>query len=189
MVHIPAFCNNCGAAFNSGIELDYCRNITISVGQVGPCPRCGSMGSVEETVYSVVGNVIEILAAPKQTKESLQKLSQILRGAAHEEESPEVIASKINEEVPELSVISKYIPKNATELVAWLTFTLLAIQTIYLLGEDEQPDINIIFNQAVEQSMEPKNYYPFKPQKPPSRNSLCPCESGKRYKQCCGKTI
>ena len=190
MVHIPAFCDNCGAAFNSGIVVENCRNISLSGNRSGPCPRCGSMGSVIDGVFNVAGDVIEILSAPQRTIESLQKLTQILKVAAQDKETSEEITNKINEQVPELTSVSKFIPKNATELVAWLTFILLAIQTINQLTKDETPDVTIILNHAVEQSMEPKNYYPFsQPKIPQSRNRPCECGSGKRFKHCCGKII
>jgi len=148
------------------------------------------MGSVIDGVFNVVGDVIEILSAPQRTIESLNKLSNIFKEAANKNETSEEIATKIHEQVPELSPIARYMPKNATELVAWLTFVLLAMQTISQLGKDETPDINIILNQAVEQSMEPKNYYPFRSQVvPPTRNSPCFCGSNKKYKHCCGISI
>jgi len=190
MVHIPAFCDSCGAAFGSGIVVENCRNITFSGNRSGPCPRCGSMGSVIDGVFNVVGDVIEILSAPQRTVESLNKLSNIFREAAKEKDSTEQITEKINEQVPELSLITRYIPKNATELVAWLTFILIAMQTINQFSKDDSPDINIILNQSVEQSMEPQNYYPFNQQAiPPTRNSPCSCGSKKRYKHCCGLSI
>ncbi len=190
MVHIPAFCDNCGAAFNSGIVIDNCSNITLSENRSGPCPRCGSMGSVIDGVFNVVGDVIEILSAPQSTHNSLQKLSDILKSAAKEKQTPEELSKNISKQVPELSSLSKYVPKNATELIAWLTFILLAIQTINQLGEDETPDVTIILNRSIEQSMQPKNYYPFvEPEVPPSRNSSCTCGSGKRFKHCCGNLI
>ncbi len=189
MVHIPAFCDNCGAAFNSGIVVNNCRNLTLSGNRSGPCPRCGSMGSVIDGVFNVAGDVIEILSAPQRTLDSLNRLSQVLRTAATEKQSPDEIARNIEAKAPEYSSISKYIPKNATELVAWLTLIFLAIQTINQLGKDEPPNVNIILNQSVEQSMDPRNYYPFSHPVPRSRNSPCPCGSGKRYKHCCGKSI
>lgn len=190
MVNIPAFCDICGAAFPSGFAFENCRNIHLQGNKSGPCPRCGGMGSVIDGVFDIAGDVIKILAAPKRTIESLQKLSELLKEAAVKKQSAEDISSKIEKELPEYSSIAKYIPKNATELVAWLTLILVAIQTINNLGKDEAPDINIILNQSVEQSVEQKNYYPFViPETPPSRNSPCPCGSGKRYKHCCGKAI
>jgi uncharacterized protein YecA (UPF0149 family) len=147
------------------------------------------MGSVIDGVFNVAGDVIEILSAPQRTVDSLQRLSEILKAATTQKQSAEEIAKNIEKKAPEFNSISRYIPKNATELVAWLTLILLAIQTINQLGKDETPDINIILNQSIEQSMDPRNYYPFAQPIPPSRNAPCPCGSGKRYKHCCGKAI
>jgi len=190
MVNIPAFCDTCGAAFPSGFALENCSNVHLSGNKSGPCPRCGGMGSVPDGVFNVTGNVIEILSAPNRTFQQLSALSEILKSAASGKKSSEEIAKEIEDKVPVLSPVAKYMPKNATELVAWLTFILLAIQTINHLGDDDAPDVNIILNQSVEKSMRPENYYPFAiPQTPNSRNAPCPCGSGKRYKHCCGKAI
>lgn len=188
MVLIPAFCDNCGAAFSSGIAVENCSNITLSGNRSGPCPRCGGMGSVIDGVFNVVGDVVEVLSAPQSTIESLNKLTQLLKKAAQEKETPEEISNNINEDIPELSEITRFLPKNATELVAWLTFILLATQIIIQLGKEENPNTQIIINQSIEQSMQQNNFYPFKQLAvPQSRNSLCNCGSGKRYKHCCGK--
>ncbi|MBU2570355.1 MAG: SEC-C domain-containing protein [Gammaproteobacteria bacterium] len=190
MVNIPAFCDTCGASFPSGFAFENCSNVHLSGNKSGPCPRCGGMGSVPDGVFNITGNVIEILSAPTRTIEQLTVLSKILKIAASSKKSPEEIAKEIEDKVPDLSLIAKYIPKNASELVAWLTFILLAIQTINQLGKDDVPDVNVILNQSVEQSMRPENYYPFViPQAPISRNAPCPCGSGQRYKHCCGKAI
>jgi len=130
MVLIPAFCDNCGAAFSSGIAVENCANITLSGNRSGPCPRCGGMGSVIDGVFNVVGDVIEILSAPQSTIESLNKLTHILKKAAQEKNTSEEIEKNINTNVPELSGVTKYLPKSPTDLVAWLTFILLATQTI-----------------------------------------------------------
>jgi len=190
MVNIPAFCDTCGAAFPSGFAFENCSNVHLSGNKSGPCPRCGGMGSVPDGVFNFAGNVIEILSAPNRSIEQLTALSEILRSAAGSKKSSEEIAKEIEDKVPELSSVANYMPEKATELVAWLTFILLAIQTINQLGSNDSPGVNIILNQTVEQSMRPENYYPFViPKAPNSRNFPCPCGSGKRYKQCCGKAI
>lgn len=189
MVNIPAFCDSCGAAFPSGFAFENCTNVQLTGNKSGPCPRCGGMGSVPDGVFNFTENVIEILSAPNRTIEQLSALSAILKSAASDKKSSDEIAKEIEDKVPDLSPIARFMPKNATELVAWLTFVLLAIQTINQLGEDDSPDVTIILNQSVEESMKPENYYPFEAPSPPSRNAPCPCGSGKRYKHCCGMVI
>jgi len=187
MVLIPAFCNNCGAAFSSGIAVENSRNISLSGNLSGPCPRCGGMGRVIDGVFNVVGDVIEILSAPQRTIDSLNQLTKILRQAAAENQTAEEISKNIDAKAPEFSKISKYIPKNATELVAWLTLILLSAQTISQLSQDDKPDVQIILNQSIEQSMDQNNFYPsIQPESPQRRISPCNCGSGKRYKHCCG---
>lgn len=188
-MNIPAFCDFCGAAFPSGliVENSYIKS---SRSKSGPCPRCGGMGTVIEGLFHVTGEAIEILAAPTTTIDQLQKLKGIIKYAAANKKSSDEIAQDIEKEIPEISEISRYIPKSPSELVAWLSLILLAIQTISQLSEDDTPEVQIILNQSIQQSVDPKNYYPFNiPKAPPSRNAPCPCGSGNRYKHCCGKPI
>ena len=138
MVNIPAFCDTCGAAFPSGFAFENCSNVHLSGNKSGPCPRCGGMGSVPDGVFNFTENVIEILSAPSRTIEQLATLSEILKSAARGKKSSEEIAKEIEEKVPDLSPVAKYIPKNAAELVAWLTFVLIAIQTINQLVTDDE---------------------------------------------------
>ncbi len=192
MVHIPAFCDSCGAVFGSGIVVENCVNVSLSGNRSGPCPRCGGMGSVIDGLFNVTENVIEILSAPERTRTQLKALTGILQSAANGSAPLGDIAAQIKETVPELSEVARFLPKTSTELVAWLTLILLAIQTISDIGEEEKPSTTVILNQVIEQSMQQHNYYPSV--KPPSpkrqgRNSFCDCGSGVKYKRCCGKSI
>ncbi|WP_160164262.1 SEC-C domain-containing protein [Marinobacter santoriniensis] len=148
------------------------------------------MGSVLDGVFNITGSVIEVLSAPSRTTEQLKVLSEILQSAVASEKEADEIASEIQSKAPSLGAIARFIPKNSTELVAWLTFVLLAIQTLMQMDEKEAPDVNLILNQSVEQSMNPKNYYPYRPAPDTlTRNAPCPCGSGERYKRCCGRGI
>jgi len=189
MVNIPAICEACGAAFPSGFAFENCRNIGLFGNSSGPCPRCGGMGRVLDGVFNITADTIEILLAPEVTHSQLDRLANILKHAAKNSVDADKLATELAEKLPELS-LGNYIPKNATELIAWLTFILLAIQSISQLTKDDRPDINVILNQSIDQSMQPQNYYPLpKQDEPTRRNSICECGSRKRYKHCCGTLL
>jgi hypothetical protein len=65
MPNLPAICDDCGTMFPSGFVMENCTNISLSGNKSGPCPSCGGMGSIPDGVFNVLGNVIEILDAPK----------------------------------------------------------------------------------------------------------------------------
>ncbi|MDO6501213.1 SEC-C metal-binding domain-containing protein [Photobacterium sanguinicancri] len=198
MPAIPAFCDTCGTAFPSGFFMENCTDISLRGCKSGPCPKCGGQGSVPDGVFNVIGNVIEILDAPRKTIEQLTKYSKVLHEARANNLSREEVKAKIDKEVPELSGISSYLPKTRTELYAFLTLLLTFFATVSPLLKDskESPDINLIINNTVEQVISQQgNKSVQQESKPeikferPSRNELCYCGSDKKYKNCCGEVI
>ncbi|MFC1502977.1 SEC-C metal-binding domain-containing protein [Pseudomonadota bacterium] len=192
---IPAFCDDCGTAFSSGIFMENCTNVSLGGNKSGPCPNCGGMGSVPDGVFNVIGNVIDIIDAPRKTVEQLSRYVKVLHEARAQNLSREDVKSKIDKDIPELSGISSYLPKTRTELYAFLA---LLISLFTVLKEDPKPqDINIMINNTVEQMMiqqqkelsvatEKQSKFEFER---PSRNALCTCGSGSQYKNCCGEII
>lgn len=193
MPAIPAFCDNCGTAFPSGFFMDNCAEVTMTGCKSGPCPKCGSQGSVPDGVFRIMGNVIKILDAPRKTVEQFAKYTMVLHQARAENLDREQVKARIEEELPELSGLSSYLPKTRTELYAFLTLLLAFIATVApMLKDDENEDVNIIINNTVEQvyQFSPSAIQPPKVKFPtPSRNDVCPCGSAEKYKFCCGQVI
>ncbi|MFQ5585475.1 MAG: SEC-C metal-binding domain-containing protein [Thermodesulfobacteriota bacterium] len=196
MPHIPAFCDNCGAAFSSGIVIENSLNVTLSGNKSGPCPACGSMGTIPDGVFTVTGNIIKLLAGPQRTIEQLQHLARVISDARKYVKEPNTTANKIKLEAPELSSIVDALPKTRSELYSFLTVILMAIGVVIAVygsykdrepTEDEiQKMIDQSIKQAIEESKSPKVLQPYKEKPKPGRNTPCPCGSGKKYKKCCG---
>ncbi|EIK0774875.1 SEC-C metal-binding domain-containing protein [Vibrio harveyi] len=191
---IPAFCDSCGTPFSSGFYFENCTEISMTGCKSGPCPKCGGQGSIPDGVFNVIGNVIEILDAPRKTVEQFARYTRVLHEAREQKLSREEVKTKIEEEVPELSGISSYLPKTRTELYAFITLLLTFIATVAPLLQDKsaETDINIIINNTVEQiyNQSINNTEPPKTQfSTPSRNDFCTCGSDKRFKNCCGQVI
>lgn len=202
MPMIPAFCDNCGTAFPSGIFAENCVNLTMSGNRSGPCPECGGMGSVPDGVFNILGSVIEIINAPIRTLEQLQKYSKILQEAKDNKLSKEEVKEKIDKEIPELASISQFLPKTRSELyiVLGLIVSSIACATPFIKGDNTVSEIQVekMINNSIERvlleqkikSLEKENNILKGTQyETPFRNSVCVCGSGKRYKQCCGKLI
>ena len=185
---IPAFCDNCGAAFSSGFFLDNCTNITLSGNKSGPCPRCGGMGSVPDGVFNVIGGVIEQIGVIRSKTETLNKVVAILNSAAETKVSSQQLAQSIRKETPELSSLADVLPKTRVELYAFITL-LLAIIAFVISQSDDDFDAQDLLERALDRSMQPQYYIPYGNPKVETRNSVCTCGSGNRYKHCCGKMI
>ncbi len=188
---VPAFCDTCGTPFPSGFSFENATNITLSGNKSGPCPKCGGMGHIPDGVFNFIGSTIEILSAPQRTVEELSRLAQILHDAKSRQQSTEQVATKIKEELPELSSIADLLPKNRGELYGFLAVILAAIQ---LFTQSPKPSQNITINvsQVIEQTLanapteKPKPQVSI-PSKKVGRNDPCPCGSGIKYKKCHGK--
>jgi hypothetical protein len=190
MTKVPAFCDNCGAIFPSGFDLSG-QNITLFGNKSGPCPRCGSMGHIPDGVYNVINNTIEILSAPEWTIDELNRFAQILREAQRQAATQEEIDNRIKNEIPGLSGLAKLLPKNRSELYAFLTLILTVIQ-LRTTQPNNQPTFNITVNQVIQQvylqapTSEELTQHSLKRIEKPGMNDHCPCGSGKKYKKCCG---
>ncbi|RIH71517.1 hypothetical protein BJG01_06905 [Vibrio splendidus] len=191
---IPAFCDSCGTPFPSGFYFENCSEISMKGCKSGPCPKCGNQGSIPDGVFNVIGNVIEILDAPRKTLEQFAKYTKVLHDAREQKLSREEVKTKIEQEVPELSGISSYLPKTRTELYAFITLLLTFFTMVapLLQGKSSDQDINIIINNTVEQIYNQQLNEKDEPVTKfltPSRNEYCPCGSKNKYKYCCGQII
>jgi len=80
------------------------------------------------------------------------------------------------------------LPKTRVELYAFITL-LLAIIAFVISQSDDDFDAQDLLERALDRSMQPQYYIPYGNPKVETRNSVCTCGSGNRYKHCCGKMI
>jgi hypothetical protein len=192
-LHIPAFCDTCGAVFPSGIVAENATNMALVGNRAGPCPVCGGVGHIPDGVFNFVGNTIEILSAPRRTIDELSRLTKILREAREKKEAPEAVAQKIRDELPDLAGLADLLPRTRAELYAFLA---LIVAVIALLSQgDRSPNTttNVTVNQTINQAfIETEKSAKPQPKQEQStkkigRNLPCPCGSGKKFKKCCGR--
>jgi len=188
MPNIPAFCDNCGAMFSSGIFVDNCLNLTLSNNKSGPCPKCGSIGHIPDGVFNIIGNTIQILSAPDRTIDELRRLAEIFKQARKTNKEPKEVAETIERELPKLTSIMQFMPANRAEWYAFVALVLAAVQ-IYLAAspppnQASSPATSVIINQVIEQTIVNERSIRATPHQ--GRNEQCACGSGKKYKKCCG---
>lgn len=155
-INLPAFCDNqkCGAIFPSGFMINKAMNIKLQGNKSGPCPHCGSMGSIPDGVFNFVESTIEIISAPQHTIEELGKLSKIITEAIKNRESNQTIAEKIEKKIPSFSSINEIIIGVGGGLLLFLQIinTVIEIE-IKISSQNSTTPItinqNIIVNQAI----------------------------------------
>ena len=188
---VPAFCNNCGTAFDSGFFVVNSTNVSFAGNMSGPCPKCGGMGHVPDGVFNFIGNTIEILSAPERTITELLSLAKIIKEARAKSETKDQVATRIKKELPALSLLAKILPENKNELYGFLSVVLAAL-ALYTQSPDmpsTQTTINItqIIETVVVEGKKEAVQSPQAASSPKQgRNELCNCGSGIKYKKCCG---
>lgn len=72
----------------------------------GPCPSCGSMGTIPDGLYDVFGEFIRILALSSRSATSLERLASLLRSAQEQRLDSEATATAIENETPEFAELA-----------------------------------------------------------------------------------
>lgn len=204
MPEMPAFCNNCGTVFGSGLVFENCSHITLKGNSAGPCPNCGGFGHIPDGVFDVTGNAIRLISGTLKTVEQLMQLSSILVNAQKERKTKEQVSEEIQKEVPDLKSFASMLPQTRNELYSFLTIILTAIGLIIACialsnnNSISEHEIQKMINQSIQESIQrpaektniapdQRDYQIYTQKKKQGRNDLCSCGSGKKYKKCCLK--
>ncbi|WP_287032975.1 hypothetical protein [Methylophilus sp.] len=153
MPDVPAFCNRCGTAFPSGLSFNNSYNIKIRNVISGPCPKCGAMGTVPDGVFNFIDDTIEILSAPQTTIDDLHRLSEIIEQAKRFKYSAAYLSAQIEQEVPNLISLRSFLPKDATQLAAYLA-VLVSIIALIVTSQSNGTNVSITINNVIEKTME-----------------------------------
>ncbi|MBF4692021.1 hypothetical protein [Fusibacter ferrireducens] len=129
-MHMPAFCDNCGAIFKSGFEFENCRLISLRGNKSGPCPSCGGMGHIPDGVFNFLDGTIELLSGPYVSQMELERLSSVIRASIKNKEDINQIQERIENESGEVSKLADLLPHSRSELYAFLTLILVIIQIL-----------------------------------------------------------
>ena len=124
MPRAPAVCDSCQFVFPSIVPLG--TNTTFQNVTASPCPKCGGKGSIPDGTYSAIDGVITAVATSKISRDQLARLLVIVRSQS----SGSTIAQQIESEVPEGSVLARYIPENASQLAAYLAILVALLTTV-----------------------------------------------------------
>lgn len=199
MPTLPAICDQCGTLFPfSGLDLPGTK-ISIKGSKAGPCPRCGSEGSIPDGLYSSISASLTLLQA--RTVDELERLQRLLQDATKDKAAtqPE-LSNKIKTEIPELQGLRDLLPRKRSELYTFIMMLMAALTLIINLMKSGQPvkvDIHDVinnFNYGQAESVKPPVRATPEPKPLPKiahakkklgRNDPCHCNSGKKYKKCC----
>ncbi|WP_159078687.1 hypothetical protein [Orrella marina] len=108
MANLPAFCDNCGTVFNSGIAGSGSSMITISNCKAGPCPVCGSMGTVPDGAFNLQEHLVTVLSGPASTHERFMRLKAVLEQAKAANKSAEETIKSVEAVDPTIGKLARF---------------------------------------------------------------------------------
>lgn len=140
-MNVPAFCENCGAVFPSGLFVQGV-GVTLSHNATS-CPGCGQMAWLIDGEFTIIGNTLEILSAPALTVEILRRIvsSQVQARQSHQE--PPDLASQLAEVDPEAAARLKELGVPSHLLV----FILIVAILLKSCGLTTTVDVNRLIDQ------------------------------------------
>lgn len=157
MARVPAVCDSCGRVFPSSFALGGVGNVLQDC-KAGPCPHCGSLGSIPNGVYSAISETVLALAASRIQAPHIQRLLNIAKSAVSAQADPAEVAEHVRSDLPELSSLADALPKTRSELYAFLAVIILFLTLLYktLTKPDppsvSMPQVNVFIEQVMEKS-------------------------------------
>jgi hypothetical protein len=192
--HIPAICDTCGTAFPSGIVMGPESSVTMVGNKAGPCPNCGGMGRIPDGFYKSVNNALHLITKVRET-EQLRGLQVLLEKAQRDNLSRNELSHAIETTAPAFGALRELLPNDRSELYNFVSMILAALALLVSLftsrPDAPAPSVTQIFNTISSQGASQGNGVKrqrLRESKKQHRNAPCACGSGKKYKQCCGKS-
>ena len=179
---VPAFCNDCGSVFRSGLTVESPASDVPADQPECRCPACGGSGHIPDGILDFVENTIAIFSGQQRSVDELSRLAQVLYQARMTTQSPEEVVDTIRGTVPEFSGMADLLPQSPADLPGFIALTASVIAFSLQGAQDESARAPLTVAQTIDRVFrETTSALGIK------RNDLCPCGSGKRYKRCCGK--
>jgi hypothetical protein len=133
---VPAFCDNCGAIFPSGIEVADGQQGVYFEGNRARCPVCGHWARTPDGLFNFTATAVEVLQAPDRTVEDLRRFEAVLRDLRERGASGEEVRETLRRETPSLA---NFLPQNRTEMLQYIAILIAALQLLLTAP----PDIDI----------------------------------------------
>jgi uncharacterized protein YchJ len=199
----------------SGFNFSGSGNLVIHMtnSKVGPCPKCGSMGNIPDGIYKYKDYLLSFIDGPSESFEILSKTKIILE--YHHKNSQNTTKQDIINEIetisPKVAEIVKRIPPTSHRLT-WFAIAIAAVDMLINIQQAYFDKVEKVDNKKIEEMfiqtlLEENNEIKKKNIELDSlrrdaliknkirkyaiaskigRNDPCPCNSGKKYKNCCG---
>lgn len=185
-----AFCSNqyCNNVFLSAIQVQgNFKDLVISK-NIEFCQMCGAQASGVEGVFDIVGDVYEFKSGPLETIGKLENIARILRHAKEARLSQAEVLSQVDSVSPDvggkfrawINGLSVFEWMSVIDFLLMIAMSAIAVQQAYFKVETPAVSHTSIVNQTfINKTVNIGKVVQ-------GRNEPCACESGKKYKKCCG---
>lgn len=143
MTAIPAICDNCSTIFPSAFGIEQSFGLELNNCKSGPCPVCGSDGTVPNGSYSEFNNFLSVVKV--DAGEDLDKLFSILTNLQiNPQISLNEIENEIENQTPQYSgivqLIADIIKKNNITPAVAISFLMTLFGLCYPIYQDLNDD-------------------------------------------------
>jgi hypothetical protein len=123
MATIPVICDdpNCGTLWGSTNFIGgEASGVILAGNKVGPCPRCGGVGSVPDGEFDLIEDTLEVVRSADLPRDVLQQLIDVMQAHASGNASDADVIEQVESTAPSLaSVVRDYLAKS--DPASWLT--------------------------------------------------------------------
>lgn len=155
---LPAICDNCKNVFASSIVGGPGVTMTVTGSKSGPCPACGSLGSIPDGTYAIINDIEATLDV--DNGKDVFKLQRILNTAS-KQDSISSIQDKIKQETPQyeniIDAIEYFFTRTKNTLAAIGTVSTIIFGIIGALPNEGETSENTTIKSQQEVIKEQRN--------------------------------
>lgn len=158
MFALPAICDNCNTVFASSFVGGPGVTMIVTGSKSGPCPVCGSLGSVPDGTYDIINDIEATLNV--DNGKDVFKLQRILNTAS-KQDSISSIQNRIKKETPQyesiIDAIEYFFTRTKNTLAAIATVSTLIFGVIGVIPNKSNSDENSTIKNQQEVIKEQRN--------------------------------
>lgn len=155
---LPAICDNCNTVFASSFVGGPGVTMIVTGSKSGPCPVCGSLGSVPDGTYDIINDIEATLNV--DNGKDVFKLQRILNTAS-KQDSISSIQNRIKKETPQyesiIDAIEYFFTRTKNTLAAIATVSTLIFGVIGVIPDKSNSDENSTIKNQQEVIKEQRN--------------------------------
>jgi hypothetical protein len=146
MTTVPVICDDpaCGTLWGSTNFISVeAPQLILAGNKIGPCPRCGGVGSIPDGEFKVIDDALEVVRSADLPPDVLQSLIDVLQAHAAGSATDAEVIERVEADAPGLaSVVKDFLAKS--DPASWLT---LLVTILLAMSQPTAPSASDIANE------------------------------------------